>query len=56
MDSSTGTLVPHAKGLVNKAGIVTSVAKSDEIGKIAHLVCTRLRMRLHYPHFLKVKI
>ena len=36
----------HAKSLVNKTGIVTSVAKSDEIGKIAHLVCTRLHVRL----------
>ena len=26
------------KSVVNKTGIVTSVAKSDEIGKIAHLI------------------
>ena len=26
------------KSLVNKTGIIMSVAKSDEIGKIAHLV------------------
>ena len=31
------------KSLVNKTGIVMSIAKSDEIGKIAHLVwCKQL--------------
>ena len=45
MDLSTGTLVSRAKSLVNKAGIVTSIAKSDEISKIAHLACARLCVR-----------
>ena len=33
------------ESLVNKRGIVLSVAKSDEIGKITHLVCTRFCVR-----------
>ena len=37
-DSSTETLVPRAKSLVNKTAIVPSIAKTDEIGKIAHLI------------------
>ena len=33
------------KSLFNKTGIVTSVAKSDEIGKIAHLITGQVSLR-----------
>ena len=33
------------KSLFNKTGIVTSSAKSDEIGKIAHLVTRQVSLR-----------
>ena len=33
------------KSLFNKTGIVTSIAKSDEIGKIAHLITKQVSLR-----------
>ena len=37
------------KSLFNKTAIILSVAKSDKIGKITHLVCTRLHVRMRTP-------
>ena len=44
-----------AESLVNKTGIVTSVAKSDEIGKIAHLVWCKISRELLNQAFLSKK-
>ena len=45
-----------AKSLVNKTGIVSSVAKSDEIGKIAHLVWCEILRELLNQAFVEAAI
>ena len=42
----------YMKSLVNKTGIVSSVAKSDEIGKKAHLVWCEISRELLNQAFL----
>ena len=43
------------KSLFNKTGIVSSIAKSDEIGKIAHLVWLQISRELLNHTFFNQK-